>query len=160
MEDKELFIQSINQCTPRLYKMGKSILKNDEDIGDAIQDTILTAYEKLHTLKEEKFFDTWVVRIFINKCNYILKKSKKTINIEEVYNIGSKDEKIQNLELKEAINTLKEDYRIVITLYYIVGFSIKEICSILDEKEGTIKSRLCRARNVLRDFYDVNREVK
>lgn len=158
--DKESFIEAINKCTLQLYKMGKTILKNDEDIADVIQDTILTAYEKLNTLKEPKFFNTWVVRIFINKCNALLKKNKTIINIEDISHISSKDKNLRSLELKEAISDLKEDYRTVITLHYIMGFSIKEICSILDEKEGTIKSRLCRARNDLRYFYGINKEVK
>lgn len=155
--DKEGFIENIKKCTPILYKMGKVILKNDEDIGDAIQETILTGYEKIKTLKDEKYFKTWIVRIFINKCNLMLKKKKKTISIDEVYDIGYKDKRIESLEIKEAVESLKEDYKVVITLYYIIGFSIKEICSILNEKEGTIKSRLCRGRNSLRSFFD-NRE--
>ncbi|SFB30513.1 sigma-70 family RNA polymerase sigma factor [Clostridium frigidicarnis] len=157
-KDKEAFIEAINSCTPTLYKIGKNMVENDEDIGDAIQDTILTAYEKVNTLKDSKYFNTWVVRIFINKCNCILNKRKPNIALDDAYNIGCKDGSIKDLELKEAINKLKKDYKLVIILYYIMGFSIKEICSILNEKEGTIKSRLCRARNDLRDFYGVNKE--
>lgn len=110
MDNVEAFIKAMDTINTQLYKMGKTLLKNDEDIGDAIQETILTAYEKLPTLKE-------------------------------------------------AIQSLDEKYKIVISLYYIMGFSLKEICSILNEKEGTIKSRLCRGRNALRKFYNFNEEV-
>ncbi|EGT3616991.1 sigma-70 family RNA polymerase sigma factor [Clostridium perfringens] len=159
--DHEAFIEIINKSTKQMYGIGKSILKKDEDIGDAIQETIMIAYEKLHTLKEPKYFNTWLIRILINRCNYISNRNKKVISIEDINVVSSyKENGIRDLELKEAINELKEPYRVVITLYYIMGFSIKEISSILDEKEGTIKSKLSRARNDLRDFYGVNKGVK
>lgn len=158
--DHEAFIEIIESSTGQLYRVGKSILKNDEDIGDALQETIMIAYEKLHTLKEPKYFRTWLVRILINRCNYILSRNKKVISLDEVNILSYKDGGFKDLELNEAINELKEDYRVVINLHYIMGFSIKEICSILDEKEGTIKSRLFRARNDLRVFYEVSKGVK
>ncbi|MEG1002846.1 MAG: sigma factor-like helix-turn-helix DNA-binding protein, partial [Clostridium sp.] len=71
-----------------------------------------------------------------------------------------KDTDFKNLELKESINYLRKDYKIVITLYYIMGFSIKEISMTLNEKEGTVKSRLSRARNELRDYYSITKGVK
>lgn len=159
--DNEAFVEIINKSTEKMYGIGKSILKNDEDIGDAIQESIIIAYEKLHTLKEPKYFNTWLIRILINRCNYILRRNKKVISLEDINLVSSyKEKSIRNLELNEAINELKESYRIVITLYYIMGFNIKEISSILDEKEGTVKSKLSRARNDLREFYGINKEVK
>ncbi|MGG5461348.1 RNA polymerase sigma factor [Clostridium sp. B9] len=158
--DHEAFIEIIEKSTGQLYKAGRAILKNDNDIGDALQETIMIAYEKLHTLKEPKYFNTWLVRILINRCNYIISKNRKVISLDDVNTLTYKDNGFKNLELNEAINELKEDYRVAITLYYIMGFSVKEICSILDEKEGTIKSRLCRARSDLREFYGVSKGVK
>lgn len=159
--DKEAFIQAINQCTLQLYKIGKTMLKDDNDIGDAIQDTILSAYEKLSTLKEASYFKTWLIRIFINKCNSLIKQKNKVIFIEDNPIVSSLAiAPSDNLDLNEAINTLNADYKMVISLYYIIGYSIKEICSILDEKEGTIKSRLFRAREKLRSHYDIEEGVQ
>ncbi len=70
--DREAFIKAINICTKQLYKMGKTMRLDDEDIGDAMQEIILIYYKKINTLKEPKFFKTWAVRIFINQCNSIL----------------------------------------------------------------------------------------
>ena len=81
--NREAFIKAINSCTKQLYKIGKSMRLNDEDIGDAMQETILTAYKKINTLKEPKFFKTWLVRIFINKCNSILNSNKKIVLLDE-----------------------------------------------------------------------------
>ena len=159
--DKEAFISAIDKCTPILYKLGYKLGMNDEDTGDAMQDTILAAYEKILTLKNPEYFKTWLIRIFINRCNSIRKKNKKIIsidNLKDTMSVNDRDHN-DNLELNEAINNLSYDYKTVIVLYYIMGFTIKEMCSILDKKEGTIKSQLSRARNELRKFYKVSEEA-
>lgn len=159
--DKEAFIEAVDKCTPTLYKLGYKLGMNDEDTGDAMQDTILSAYEKISTLKNPQYFKTWLIRIFINRCNSIRKKNKKIISIDSIKEQLSSHVKSHNdnLELNEAINNLSYDYKTVIVLYYIMGFTIKEMCSILDKKEGTIKSQLSRARNELRKYYTISEEA-
>lgn len=158
--DREAFIKAINSCTKQLYKMGKTMRLDDEDIGDAMQETILISYKKINTLKEPKFFKTWVVRIFINQCNSILNRKKKIVLLDDFKSIEKEtpDESSKE-DLKESIEQLKEDYRTIINLYYIMGYSIREISYILDEKEGTVKSKLSRARNELRKIYKSKGEV-
>lgn len=56
----------IEQNTKSMYKVAKAILKNDEDVADALQDTILTCWEKIGTLEKNEFFKTWLIRILIN----------------------------------------------------------------------------------------------
>ena len=58
------------------YRVARSRLYNDEDAADAIQETLLTGFEKLEDLKEPKYFKTWMIRILINKCSDILRKSQ------------------------------------------------------------------------------------
>lgn len=157
--DKDAFIEAINLCVPQLYKMGKSFISNDNDIGDILSETILISFEKLNTLRETKYFKTWLIRIYLNNINKHLKTNIKVINIDDLNHLSYKDKSIENFELKEAIKTLKEDYKVVITLFYIMDFSIKEISKILNEKEGTIKSKLSRARSSLREYYGLNKGV-
>lgn len=57
------------------------------------------------------------------------------------------------IELEDALNSLNKDYKMAIVLYYIVGLSIKEMSVFLKEPEGTIKSRLSRAKSILRNNY-------
>ena len=71
---KDVFIKEVRDAEAMLYHISKSILKNDSDCGDAVQETILKAYEKLPTLKKEKYFRTWITKILINECNGILRK--------------------------------------------------------------------------------------
>lgn len=158
--DKEAFIQAVNDYMGQMYKVAKSRLSSDSDIGDAIQDTILSAYESLSKLKEPRYFKTWVIRILINKCNDIARRDSNITYIEDYNQVNSSasmeaiGENIEDkLDFTKTLEILDEEYRIVVVLYYVNGFTTKEIGEILNEKEGTIKSRLSRARQKLKEYY-------
>ena len=147
---KDAFIREVRNAETMLYHISKSILKNDADCGDAVQETLLKVYEKLPMLKEEKFFRTWITRILINECKGILRKQKKVVPYEDYMDNERLSEENRYHHLYMAIMELPEDLRILVTLYYIEGFSQKEISEILEIPEGTIKSRLSRARDFLK----------
>lgn len=158
--DKEAFIKVINKYTQDMYKVAKARLNSEEDIGDAIQETILSAYKNICVLKEVSYFKTWIIRILINKCNDIISKNKKIVYVDEYYddssniNLSTYDTAIEeDIIFSETLKILNEDYRLVVILYYVNGFNTREISEILKEKEGTIKSRLSRARQQLREYY-------
>lgn len=157
--DKEAFIKVINQYTQDMYKVAKSILSSEDDIGDAIQETILSAYKNICVLKETSYFKAWIIKILINKCNDIINKNKKIVYVEEYYDNSNNNLSIydtnfeENIIFYETLSILNEDYRIVVILYYVEGFNTREISEILKEKEGTIKSRLSRARKQLKEYY-------
>lgn len=73
---------------------------NDEDAADAIQDTILSCWEKIHSLKQIKYFHTWLIRILINKCHDICRKREGIVSFEEYGEPAGEDR--YNLELKEG----------------------------------------------------------
>lgn len=70
--DVDAFVELMEKNTASMYKVARAFLHNDDDIADAIQDTILTCLEKIGTLREPKYFKTWMIRILINHCNIIL----------------------------------------------------------------------------------------
>lgn len=158
--DKEAFIQAISGYMTQMYKIARTRLNSDDDIGDAIQDTILAAYESLLRLKEPKYFKTWLIRILINKCNDIAKKSCNVTYIEDYtqfYNLSSLtiyNEDVEgNLDFTNILKILSEECRSTVVLYYVNDLTTKEISEVLNEKEGTIKSRLSRARQELKKHY-------
>ena len=75
--DKEACKTIMLQNGPDLYKVAKAILKNDDDVSDAMQETALTCWEKIDTLKKDKYFKTWLTRILINHCNAICRRRKR-----------------------------------------------------------------------------------
>lgn len=149
--DKDAFTELMQGHMQDMYKVGLAILMNDEDVADAIGDTILTCYEKLNTLKENKFFKTWMTRILINNCYEILDKRKRRADLEEWEEPSVTDD--YNIELKEALASIDEKYRIVITLYYVEEMSTAEIAKFLEIPKSTVTTRLQRGREALAEYY-------
>ena len=150
--DKKAFDHLIRSQMENMYKTAISYLKNDEDAADAIQEAILTCYEKLDTLKTDGYFRTWLTRILINKCNDMLRK-RKVYYLEDELSEIPVEEDFSMVEWRELLYMLPEEYRIAVLLYYVEGFKIREISEILDVKESTVQSRLARARGKLRQEY-------
>ena len=82
--DIEAFINLMDINKTYMYKVAKSILNNNEDIADAIQETILSCYKNIEKLKEIKYFKTWMIRILINKCKDILKRKNLVTYTDEM----------------------------------------------------------------------------
>lgn len=75
-KDADAFVELMQENMKDMYKVARAILSNDEDAADAIQDTILACWEKIHTLKQEEFFKTWLTRILINNCTSYSEKNE------------------------------------------------------------------------------------
>ncbi|WP_148551158.1 RNA polymerase sigma factor [Paraclostridium bifermentans] len=156
--DKKTFINKVLECEQTLYNVSKSILINDSDCEDAVQDAILKAFKKLNTLKNEEYFKTWLIRILMNEC--YKRKSKEKINIpyEDCINDLKPDSTKDYSELYIAIRGLPKRISITVVLYYVEGYSINEIKEILKVPSGTVKSRLSRGRKLLKTTLE-NMEV-
>lgn len=148
---KDEFIRLVLECEETLYKVSMSMLRNEKDCEDAVQTAILTAYEKLNTLKNEEYFKTWIVRILINACNKQLNSRKKIVDIKDYQNISETSNfSPEELEVRLAVEKLPLKIRQVVVLYYTEGFSVKDIKDILKIPEGTVKSRLSKGRELLK----------
>ncbi len=97
-----------------MYKVAKAILKNDEDVADAMQDTILDCWEKIHTLRHAEYFKTWLIRILINNCNIIYNKNSKWTLDNEIPEEVVEDKGFANIEWIEMLNCLDEKQRVVV----------------------------------------------
>ena len=145
----------------QLYSTAKSILKDDQDCADAIQETIVKAFSKIKTLRNDKYARTWLIRILINECYTLLRKSSKFVPLEEMNK--SAESGIQQdtdySELYKAVSSLKEELRLPVILYYIEELSIREIAQILGITERAVQKRLARARGKLKRDLQENKEV-
>lgn len=133
-----------------MYHVAKTLLKNDADCGDAIQEAIVKAFAKRDTLRSDTYGKTWLIRILINECYMIMRRSKKLISLEEAPGKEAAEEEADYSELYEALTRLPGEMRLCITLYYMEGYRVKEIASILKLSESGVKSRLARGRSRLR----------
>ena len=140
------FTKLMDENLKSMYRVGKGILTREDDIEDAIQYTILKAYLNIKTLKNDELFKTWLIKILINECNKIYNFNKKCISFDKVVEEQYKD-KYEDFDLKVAVDSLPEDLRLVITLFYFEDLKISEISEVLRIPEGTVKSRLSRAKS-------------
>lgn len=82
--DARAFVRLIEINKQSMYKIARSYFTNDEDIADAIQDTIETCYRSIRHLADPGYFRTWMTRILINKCIDIIRKNKKEHPVSEL----------------------------------------------------------------------------
>ena len=149
--DEEAFSKLIDLFLEDMYRTAIAILANEEDAGDAMQDTILSCWEKIDTLKKTQYFKTWLTRILINRCYDILRQRSVYVDLNKCEEVSKCDE--YNIELKEALQSLDEKYRLPIELFYGQGYKVKEIADILSLPPNTIKTYLSRGRKQLAKFY-------
>lgn len=156
--DKEQFTTKVLAAEQSLYRIARSILQNDDDCADAMQNAILSAYSARDSLKKEEYFQTWLTRILVNECYTLIRKRKPYVSYEEYMGVeeGRKDafesggqEVFSEVFLE--IQKLEDKYRIPFVLHYVEGYSIKEIAKMLHCTQGSIKTRLYRSRNLLQE---------
>lgn len=144
---KDRFVEHIDALQGRLYRVALSILRNNTDVQDALQETVLKAWEKLHTLRDEVYFNTWVTRIAINTCKQILRKNKRIILMEELPQTSAT---VDDITLKMLMECLPEKLRIPFVLQYSEGMNTTEVAECLHLTQSAVRSRIHRAKLILR----------
>lgn len=147
--DKEEFTRAVLEYESTLYRVAKSMLGSEADCADAAQNALLRAWEKQHTLRDMAYFKTWLTRILINECRAMLRQRARFVPLEEEAAEGEIAPE-RDSGPYEAVMGLDVKYRVPFVLNYIEGFRTREIASMLKLPEGTVKTRLRRAREILR----------
>ena len=149
--NKEEFTQRVLEAESSLYHVALAASANKSDCEDAVQEAILTAYEKLHTLREEKYFKTWLTRILINTCFKMSRSRKNIVSFEDYMPDEAAGDNTELSEVREAVMTLPPKIRTAVVLYYIEGYSVDETAYMMRLPAGTVKSRLHKGRKMLKD---------
>lgn len=152
--DPEAFITLVENSKSDMYKIAVSILHNDADAADAMSESILKCWSEIGKLKKDRYFKTWLTRILINNCNDIIRKNNRTIYVESYEAIEPADnDDFYGDDVNDCLNSLSENSRLIMLLYYTQGFKVKEIAKMLGMNENTVKTRLSRARKEFKDVY-------
>ena len=154
-----------------MYNTSLRILKDSFEAEDVMQESFLVAFTKLGTFKGEVTFGSWLKRIVINKSITQLRKNNKyeEVSLEVVKEPESylnedsnyEDSEYKMLkakEISEAINQLKDNYRVAITLNLIEGYDYEEIAGIMKITYQNSRTTISRAKNKLRQLLVVNYE--
>ena len=149
--DDEKFVELIREYTANMYRLTLGILHNPSDAEDAVAETVLKAYEKIHTLRKAESFKAWLMQIAANVARRIYAKSKRTAPVEDIeeYMPAFLDE---HHELWDVVMKLDIVYSEVVILFFYEQLSLKEIGRVLGVPEGTVKSRLARGKKQLREL--------
>lgn len=150
MMNKQVFTEQVLAAEQTMYRVAKSILANDWDCEDAVQEAVTRAYSRIGSLKNEDYFKTWLIRILINECYRLLNKRKNIMPIESIAE-PAPESGGGNGELYAAIQKLDAKSRAAVVLHYIEGYSTEETGKMLKIPQGTVKSRLSKARRLLRE---------
>lgn len=152
--NSETFAERIVAMQETLYRVSYSLLPQPADREDAVQECIRKAWQKRGSLREERYLQTWVIRILINECYALLRKKRRELPEEALpaYRQAPPD---ADLYLHDLFLSLEEKLRLPAVLYYIEEYAVGEIAGMLRIPAGTVKSRLHRARGRLRETIEL-----
>ncbi|MDM5197245.1 sigma-70 family RNA polymerase sigma factor [Fictibacillus enclensis] len=155
--NKRAFEKLLQQQYERIYRTAYLYVHNEEDALDVVQEATYQAFTSIHSLKHPKYFMTWLTKIVIRCSGQLLKKKSNVVPLSDELILNLPDTTNRNMEqsihLLHAIQQLKENYRIVIMLFYYYDYSIKTISSVLEIPENTVKTYLSRGKAELKKSY-------
>ncbi len=157
--DDAWFSREIEAMAPMMFRIAFAMLRNRSDSEDAAQNAVLKAYLKLDTLKERRYFRTWMIRILKNECVNFTRSRRETVGFWEQPDPGY-EMTVPDPDLNRAFDTLSEDERLAVALYYYEGYSTREIAKICEADASTVRSRLSRAREKLRKELSGKEETR
>ena len=154
-------LEIYNRYYKAMYNTAVRIVKDPMEAEDVMQESFLSAFTKLHTYKGEVAFGAWLKRIVVNNSIYQYRKKQKKNEVDldgVLYKVedndvaaedhGSTKQKAQ--KVMEAMNSLKDNYRVSLTLHLIEGYDYEEICSIMDISYASCRTTISRAKESLR----------
>lgn len=136
-----------------LYRLSLIMLKNESDAEDAVQDTIIKYYQKAPVFTDSEHEKAWLIKVVTNKCRDMLRLSGRYIQIDENFLEKIEDE-TTDYGIIEALTSLPEKYRLVMTLYYIEEYKIEDIAKIISRTPSAVKMRLQKGRKLLKEIYE------
>ena len=154
--DRERFVAQVTELQETLYRTARSILRNEQDAQDAVQEAVTQAFARLHTLRDPAKFKPWLLRILVNTCYDACRRRRSTVYLEAVEETlaAPQSDCEERMSLWSAVMRLPEEQRAVVTLFYYEDLPIRAISEVLGVTQGTVKTRLSRARGRLRQMLD------
>ena len=143
---KEEFEARIIGMQDTLYRVSATLLRQPCDREDAIQECIYKALRKRDSLRDDRFMQSWVIRILINECYSIHRRAKWERPSERLPEPPPMPGPDADPEVFRALFSLDEKMRLPMVLHYVEGYSVEEVAHIMRIPTGTVKSRLARAR--------------
>jgi RNA polymerase sigma-70 factor, ECF subfamily len=162
--DSTSFGVLVSRYQDRLMTCVLGVLSSTEEAEDVVQESFVQAYIKLATFQQHSQFFTWLYRIAFNNALSRRRRKKAAMSLDQARESGVADPasrteapdhrlvQNENIEwLRESMARLTEDHRIILTLREMEEMAYEEIAELLKISIGTVRSRLSRARNALKE---------
>ncbi|MFD1738174.1 RNA polymerase sigma factor [Bacillus salitolerans] len=155
--DQKAFKQLYEQYADYAIRIATAVTRNQANAKDVVQETFIRVYRNIHSFDNHQSFQPWLYRILLNECNRFLKKNSQTIpiDINEELNLPPEVDHYEfeeYEELYEAIGELEDIHRVPLVLKYLSDFKEREIAQILELNLNTVKSRLFKGRQKLKEL--------
>jgi RNA polymerase sigma-70 factor (ECF subfamily) len=157
MADRDLVEEVVRRYSDMLYRLALAKTGNPHDAQDIMQEVFLKLVTCDKTFNDEEHRKAWLIRVTVNTGKNLVTSAKRRRETEmpESMDYAEGGDNIKSLETKAvvypAVMSLDEKYRVIIHLFYYEEMSITQICRVTGLGENTVKSRLHRARNILRE---------
>ena len=151
--DDEAFLSLFQTYENDMYRMAFMYVKNQEDALDVVQETAYRAFKNIQTLRDPRYFKTWLIKITMSCATDVLRKNKKIVYLNQDYAewLGSEGEDLPTvLTIKQILETLDEQEKNIVFLKYYNDLTFKDISELLELPLGTVKTVLYRALEKLR----------
>lgn len=153
---KEDFVQVVEESMELLFRLSYSILKNKPDAEDAVAEALLKAWERRWQVKENDNLKNWLTAIVINNAKSMCARRQYVLPITPQMLLAlehsSNNVEVKKVDIWSFLTEMKEKHKTVLLLYYYADYPVEEIAEILHVPEGTVKSRLSRAREELKQL--------
>ncbi len=161
-------LEIYNRYYKAMYNTALRIVKHTAEAEDVMQESFLNAFTKLHTFKGEVTFGAWLKRIVVNNSIYHYRKQQKinTVDIDEVvYKVEDNDgvalshngqTELKAQKVMETMKSLKDNYRVSLTLHLIEGYDYEEISDIMNISYANCRTTISRAKESLRKKLVLN----
>ena len=148
-ERREQFAALAREHGRAMFRAARAVLDSDADAQDAVGEALLRAWQSFDRLRDPAAAKPWLLKIAVNCARAQLRRARPVLPLEEAAGAAAPAE--EPLGLWELVRALPEDQRLAVTLYYYDGLSVGEIARVLGVPRGTVKSRLARGRDRLRE---------
>jgi RNA polymerase sigma-70 factor (ECF subfamily) len=150
--DKKWFVSEIESYSGTMYRVARTILNNDEDCRDALQDAALKAWEKRGSLRDPSHFRTWMTRILINSCYDTRRKNRRIV----LTDLPEDPSDPPDPDLAVALASLPDKFRLPLVLVFSEGMTYAEAAKALHIPVSTLRGRIHRGREQLRKELSEN----
>ena len=158
LKDEHMIKEFMNIYKDRLMKVAYMVMKDINIAEEIVQETFIKIIKDIDKFQGKSSLYTYVYKIAINQCRQKLRKNwfKRITLVDKWFEGGDyrdwTEKSIDKLTIDKSIGKLKFKYREVLLLYYYEDMSIEKIAEVTGDKKGTIKSKLSRARSMLKDI--------